>query len=84
MDEAELEALAVWDASVEHAELRLELLHRESAEAAAEDLVDRDGQPPALAYALGLRRGRPVTIEQAAERTGLEVSGELDLLRLTG
>lgn len=69
MDEAELQALGLYDPDDEHAALRLELLrYLEGLGATEEDLLAWKDGLAGLALALGIRGGRLLTFREAADR----------------
>jgi adenylate cyclase len=72
MEPEELIALGVYDPHDANAELRLELLHYVTALGATTDeLVTFRDTLPALAGVLSVRGGPALTLEEAAERSGL-------------
>jgi adenylate cyclase len=85
MEPNELRDLGVYDPLDANAELRLELLHYLTAlGATAEELVTFKDTLPALAGVLAIRGGPALTLEEAAERSGLSTHDVRELARAAG
>jgi adenylate cyclase len=81
----ELIALGVYDPKDEHAGLRLELLRYVLALGATEEeLITFKDTLPALAGVLAVRDGPALTLEEAAERSGLTTEDMRQLARAAG
>ncbi|MGH9136913.1 MAG: adenylate/guanylate cyclase domain-containing protein [Acidimicrobiales bacterium] len=81
VDESDFEALGLFERGGEHAELRLELLrYLTELGATADELVAYRDALPGLAMVLAVRGGPAMTLDEAAQRSGL---GAEEIRRLT-
>lgn len=85
IDEGELQALGLYDPGGEHAELRLELLrYLTGLGATSDELIAYRDSLPALALMLSVRGGRAMTLDEAAERSGLSADTVRRVVRAAG
>jgi adenylate cyclase len=82
---AEFQALGVFDPGAPHAAQRLELLeYLVGLGASAEDLVAYRDELPGLATVVTIRGGRPLTLSEAVERSGVSEQKLLQINRAAG
>lgn len=85
MEPDELLALGVYDPGAPHAALRLELLeYLVALGATGEELVTFKETLPSLAGVLAIRGGPALTLEEAAQRSGLSTGAMRDLTLAAG
>jgi adenylate cyclase len=85
VDAADFESLGLYESAGENAELRLELLkYLAELGATAEELVEYRDVLPGLAMVLAVRGGPALSIEEAANRSGLSIHNLRRLVRAAG